>query len=84
MDVCYDALQGNDPTARGTALEYLENQLPQNVRTPLWPLIASGRVETGSDRSLQEITRDLLQSGNAVKDREQILESLMREHKDTS
>ncbi len=84
MDVCYGALKGDDLTARGTALEYLENQLPQNVRKPLWPLIASGKAETGSDRSLQEITRDLLQSGPAIKDRERILESLMQDLKETS
>lgn len=84
MDVCYGALRADDSNVRGTALEYLENQLPQNVRTPLWPLIASGKPERGSDRSLQEITRDLLQSGHAIKDREQILESLMKDLKDTS
>jgi hypothetical protein len=83
MDVCYESLKTDDPAARGTALEYLENQLPQNVRTPLWPLIASGYTETRSDRSLQEITHDLLQSGAALKRREQILESLMKDIKDT-
>ena len=82
MEVCYGALRGDDPTARGTALEYLENQLPQNVRTPLWPLIASGKPETGSERSLQEITRDLLDSGPAIKDRDQLLQSLVKDLKD--
>jgi hypothetical protein len=82
MDVCYEALMADDPAVRGTALEYLENQLPQNVRTPLWPLIAAGKPETGSDRSLQEITHDLLKSGKVVKGKEQILESLMKDLKD--
>ena len=59
MDICYDALQAEDLTLRGTALEYLENQLPQDVRTTLWPLIATGPGAPKSDRSAQEILRDL-------------------------
>ncbi|MGD8992041.1 MAG: hypothetical protein PVI00_11365, partial [Desulfobacterales bacterium] len=74
MDICYESLQVKDPTIRGTALEYLENQLPQNVRTPLWPLIESGHTETKSDRSSQEIMHDLMQALSADKNRDQILE----------
>jgi AAA family ATP:ADP antiporter len=78
MDICYNALQAEDPGIRGTALEYLENQLPPNVREPLWPLIAAGRTETKSDRSTKEIMYDLLQAGRSIKSREQILESCMQ------
>jgi hypothetical protein len=78
MDICYNALQTEDPSIRGTALEYLENQLPQNVREPLWPLIASGRIATKSDRSTKEIMYDLLQAGRSIKSRDQILESCMK------
>ena len=74
MDICYESLQVEDPTIRGTALEYLENLLPQNVRTPLWPLIESGHIETKSDRSSQEIMHDLMQALSAVKNRDPILE----------
>jgi hypothetical protein len=63
-----------DPTIRGTALEYLENQLPQNVRAPLWPLIESGHIETKSDRSSQEIMQDLLHTLDSAKNRDDILE----------
>jgi len=59
MGICYDSLQSEDPRLRGTALEYLDNQLPQDVRTTLWPLIASGPAAPKSDRSAQEILRDL-------------------------
>lgn len=59
MEICYDALQVDDTTLRGTALEYLENQLPQDVRTTLWPLIVAGPSVPKSDRSAQEILRDL-------------------------
>jgi hypothetical protein len=74
MDICYESLQVEDPTIRGTALEYLENQLPQNVRAPLWPLIESGHIETKSDRSSQEIMQDLLQTLDSAKNRDDILE----------
>ncbi len=74
MDICYESLQVEDPTIRGTALEYLENQLPQNVRTPLWPLIESGHIETKSVRSAQEIMQDLLQALDSAKNRDDILE----------
>jgi hypothetical protein len=71
MDICYDSLQADDQTIRGTALEYLENQLPQDVRTPLWPLIASGHIKPKSDRSAQEIMRDLLKAAHLVKRKKQ-------------
>ena len=79
MDICYQSLQMKDPTIRGTALEYLENQLPQNVRTPLWPLIASGHSATKSDRSSDEIMQDLMQSLGSVKNRDQILELSLKD-----
>ena len=71
MDVCYDALQSEDQTKRGTALEYLDNQLPQDIRISLWPLIASGHSEPKSERSAQEIMRDLLKVDRLVKPKKQ-------------
>jgi predicted MFS family arabinose efflux permease len=70
IDICYDALQVEDPNIRGTALEYLENQLPQNVREQLWPLIASGPAKPKSGRSAQEIMHDLLEAGRLIKRKE--------------
>jgi len=52
-------------------LEYLDNQLPQDVRTPLWPLIASGHSEPKSDRSAQEIMQDLSKLNRSVKSKKQ-------------
>ena len=68
-------------TIRGTALEYLDNQLPQNVRATLWPIIASGHTKPKSDRPLQEIMDDLLQTGRSLKSKEQILELRMKDLK---
>ncbi len=59
IDICFDALHTEDPRLRGTALEYLHNQLPEDVRAMLWPLIASGPVAPKSNRSAQEMLRDL-------------------------
>jgi AAA family ATP:ADP antiporter len=82
MDICYHALQAEDPGIRGTAFEYLENQLPPNVLEPLWPFIAASRTETKSDRSTKEIMYDLLQAGRSIKSSDQILESCMQSLKD--
>jgi hypothetical protein len=81
MNICYESLQAEDQTIRGTALEYLDNQLPQNVRATLWPIIASGHIKPKSDRPLQEIMDDLLQAGRSLKSKEQILESRMKDLK---
>ena len=81
MDICYESLQVSDQTLRGTALEFLENQLPQEVREPLWPLIASGIKKIQSDRSMEEIMQDLLQAGRAIKSKDKILELRMKDLK---
>ena len=62
MDICYDALGDDDPQIRGTALEYLENQLPQDVRTPLWPLITADDALPRFKRSENEIKQELLKA----------------------
>ena len=82
MDISYHALQAEDPGIRGTALEYLENQLPQKVREPLWPLIAAYRPQTKSDRPTKEIMYDLLRAGRSIKSADQILESCMNSLKE--
>ena len=81
MNICYESLQAEDQTIRGTALEYLDNQLPQNVRATLWPIIAAGHAKPKSDRPLQEIMDDLLQAGRVLKSKDQILELRMKDLK---
>lgn len=40
LRIAYRAIRSEtDPTMRGTALEYLENVLPERVRQALWPLL---------------------------------------------
>ncbi len=62
MDRCYRALAGSDRTLHGTALEYLENVLPDNIRVLLWRHIEGTAEITRSNRGQQELADSLLQS----------------------
>lgn len=58
------ALQGDDPRMRGTALEYLENVLPDEIRKRLWPFLDDRRSkQNGSARPRKEVLEELLASG---------------------
>jgi hypothetical protein len=65
LDLCYRSLLSEDAGARGTALEYLENLLPQDVREALWPLLPIDEGRKRPKRPLQEIARDLLKAGRS-------------------
>ncbi|MDJ0722369.1 MAG: MFS transporter [Desulfobacterales bacterium] len=83
MDVCYDSLQAPDDKIRGTALEYLENRLPPNVKSALWPIIASGRAEhTPSNRTAEEILEALWESRDAPGQRMNLLERNIKPQKE--
>jgi HEAT repeat protein len=62
LEICYCALIGEDPALRGTALELLDNQLPQDVKELLWPAVAPEGEVVRSKRALQDIARDLRRS----------------------
>lgn len=55
------ALAGDDQTLRGTALEYLENVLPETIRDSLFPML-DARVELRRKRSRDDIVEDLVRS----------------------
>jgi AAA family ATP:ADP antiporter len=60
LDLTFGALLGDDPGARGTALELLENLLPENVRLAVWPLLAGDHTGGAArQRSLQQIAGEL-------------------------
>ena len=48
MRLALQALAGDDAKLRGTALEYLEQVLPANVKGSLWPFVAAVRAGTTS------------------------------------
>jgi hypothetical protein len=60
------ALSSGDETLRGTALEYLDNVLPEEVREPLWPRLTEPteprrvRWPGGSPEKLLQSMRSLL------------------------
>ncbi|HWX23579.1 MAG TPA: Npt1/Npt2 family nucleotide transporter, partial [Vicinamibacteria bacterium] len=56
------ALRAGDEDLRGTALEYLDNVLPEPIRVGLWPLVGSPERVAPSGRSTEQIRDDLLRS----------------------
>ncbi len=54
-------LYAEDPALRAVALEYLENALPAEIRTALWPFIAAEEA-TPSQRSARDVADVLLLS----------------------
>lgn len=64
LRTAFRALVNGDDALRGTALEYLENVLPVEIRDALWPYVTGRRRPMrGSHRPAQEVLRDLLHSG---------------------
>jgi ATP:ADP antiporter, AAA family len=59
MNVCYEALSSDDQNVRGTAMEYLENQLPTDIHQAIAPLIASGE-RTASGRDSEQLLSELV------------------------
>jgi ATP:ADP antiporter, AAA family len=56
------ALRAGNAVLRGTALEYLDNVLPDPIRSALGPLVGSPERVAPSGRSTDEIREDLLRS----------------------
>ncbi|WP_437672922.1 hypothetical protein [Sorangium sp. So ce131] len=51
LEIAYRALHADDPHLRGTALEYLENVLPEPIRESLWPYLGARHVAPAEPRS---------------------------------
>lgn len=66
LDIALHALRSGDETLRGTALEYLENVLPEPVRERLWPQLGSPPQHAPSGRLTEELRDDLLRSTAGV------------------
>jgi ATP/ADP translocase len=63
LQIAYWALLGADASLRGTALEYLENVLPEDVRRALWPHLGA-HAASAARRSRQQVEQDLLRLGD--------------------
>jgi ATP:ADP antiporter, AAA family len=66
LATCLWALRHGDPTLRGTALEYLDNVLPDSLKGKLWPHVSGGLPPVSSGRATDEIREDLLRSTAAA------------------
>jgi hypothetical protein len=66
MQIAHWAVSGQDPALRGTALEYLENVLPEAVRAALWPHLGVRTRRDRSARPRQEVEKELLRSGDTL------------------
>ena len=64
--ISFHALQGQDRRLRGTALEYLENVLPETVRQRLWPRIRPEGRPAAPARPKGEVESELLQSASGL------------------
>jgi hypothetical protein len=67
LQIAFRGLHAGDPMLRGTALEYLESVLPPRVREVLWPYLEPDRAARRA-------------AAEAPRDREQVLDDLMRAH----
>ncbi len=68
LRVAYHGLHTADPYLRGTALEYLESVLPQEIQRALWPLIAEGPLppRPASARPGDVVEQDLLNAEPSI------------------
>jgi ATP:ADP antiporter, AAA family len=63
LRIAYVALLGEDTALRGTALEYLETVLPDEVRRGLWPHLRLPAHPVPSGRTRQNLVQDLMRAG---------------------
>jgi hypothetical protein len=62
LRIAYRGLHASDRSLRGTALEYLEQVLPSEIRQLLWPFLDDDRVARRSARSPDDVMESLLRS----------------------
>ncbi|MBL9016569.1 MAG: hypothetical protein JNL83_20440 [Myxococcales bacterium] len=57
LRIALHAMQTDDPSLRGTALEYLESILPPDVRAQLWPLLENGEAPATPAEAVEAVTQ---------------------------
>jgi AAA family ATP:ADP antiporter len=63
LQISYWALTGQDSALRGTALEYLENVLPPDVRRALWRRLGA-HAPAPARRPARQVEQDLIRLGD--------------------
>ena len=66
LQIAYRGLHTDDPKLRGTALEYLEGVLPQDLSQRLWPFLGREQQASRDVRARDEILADLLRSNESI------------------
>jgi ATP:ADP antiporter, AAA family len=66
LRIAWWALRAGDPGLRGTALEYLDNVLPDVLRAALWPRLGEWGPERRPSRPRQVVVDDLLRSSESI------------------
>ena len=66
LRLALQAVNTRDPALRGTALEYLESVLPEDVRVPLWPFLEVERATVAPTRTPDEIVASLKMSHPSI------------------
>lgn len=77
LRIAFRGLYTNDRHLRGTALEYLESVLPEDVRQILWPFLEGETPKDAAPKSRDEIMKELLESNQSI---EINLNELRRRH----
>ncbi len=77
LEVAYRGLFTDDPTLRGTSLEYLASVIPEPIRLKLWPFLDAGPVALVRPR--QEVLEDLMRSRGSIMLKLEELQGLERE-----
>ena len=82
LRVAFRGLFTDDTLLRGTALEYLESALPEDLRRKLWPFLETPIHRGRHRRSSGDTLRGLLNSDDTIADRLDALRRLREESQD--
>ena len=66
LKIAFRGLHTNDMMLRGTALEYLETALREDLREALWPFLEDNRPKRRESRPTNEILENLLHSQHSI------------------
>ena len=79
LRTAFRAIISDDDALRGTALEYLENVLPGEIRDALWPYVTGKRgPDRESRRPAGEVLKELVEREGGVRGALQVLRSPRR------
>jgi ATP/ADP translocase len=78
LQISFWALQSDQPI-RGTALEYLDNVLPDDIREALWPYLKATGRRRAAERRAGELRDELLRSSETLAIDRRLLRKLRSE-----